>query len=116
MTAPASKPRCPSCGDDVAFDADGSISINPLAGRAYCVNGICGCSGPRADNESDAIAAFTRPAHAVAEVERLRKAAANVVAMYQMDPLSTVDGLTDTDFIMRISALRAALAAQGGGT
>jgi len=24
--------------------------------------------------------------------------------------------LTDTDFIMRISALRAALAAQGGGT
>jgi hypothetical protein len=49
-------------------------------------------------------------------LERVRIAAANVAAMYQTDPLTTVDGLTDTDFIMRISALRAALAAQGGGT
>lgn len=47
-------------------------------------------------------------------LERVRIAAANVAAMYQTDPLTTVDGLTDTDFIMRISALRAALAAQGG--
>lgn len=65
-------------------------------------------------------ALLTNPAHALAashaECERLRKAAANVAAMYQTDPLATVDGLTDTDFIMRISALRAALAAQGGGT
>jgi len=49
-------------------------------------------------------------------LERVRTAAANVAAMYQTDPLTTVDWLTDTDFIMRISALRAALAAQGGGT
>ena len=44
-------------------------------------------------------------------LERVRTAAANVAAMYQTDPLSTVDGLTDTEFLARINTLRAAIKA-----
>lgn len=65
----------------------------------------------RATTIDDAAATAHALEDSHAECERLRKAAANVAAMYQTDPLATVDGLTDTDFIMRISALRAALAA-----
>lgn len=65
----------------------------------------------KAEAELSALKATASRAEAL---ERVRIAAANVAAMYQTDPLTTVDGLTDTDFIMRISALRAALAAQGG--
>lgn len=68
---------------------------------------------PKCLEELSALKATASRAEAL---ERVRIAAANVAAMYQTDPLTTVDGLTDTDFIMRISALRAALAAQGGGT
>jgi len=112
--------KCPFCGVGLLTER---VSGDSVFWQARC--GICSARGPRSASEYDAIAAFTQPAHALraalaraecAEVERLRKAAANVAAMYQTDPLTTVDGLTDTDFIMRISALRAALAAQGGGT
>jgi len=44
-------------------------------------------------------------------LERVRIAAANVAAMYQTDPLLTVDGLTDTEFLARINTLRAAIKA-----
>ena len=44
-------------------------------------------------------------------LERVRTAAANVAAMYQTDPLLTVDGLTDTEFLARINTLRAAIKA-----
>lgn len=40
-------------------------------------------------------------------------AAQKVAEMYQADPLLTVDGLTDTEFIERISTLRAALKERG---
>ena len=77
----------------------------------FCDGFVAGCESESAQSDIAHALAASR-----AEVERLRQAAANVAAMYQTDPLTTVDGLTDTDFIMRISALRAALAAQGGGT
>lgn len=116
-TQPDALPKCPFCGDDVAFDADGSISITPLAGSAYCVNGICGCSGPRADNEHDAIAAFTNPAHALAasraECERLRVALEEIIKAWDH---KTGDYYVDNYLSdVEIDAARAALAAQGGG-
>ena len=112
-TQPDALPACPSCGHI-------SIGIETyVTDGFYAFCRSCHACGPYVSKEK-AIAAFTNPAHALAasraKVERLRQAAANVAAMYQTDPLTTVDGLTDTDFIMRISALRAALAAQGGGT
>ena len=72
--------------------------------------------GRMATSARTELSALKATASRAEALERVRIAAANVAAMYQTDPLTTVDGLTDTDFIMRISALRAALAAQGGGT
>lgn len=60
------------------------------------------------------LAALKATASRAEALERVRIAAANVAAMYQTDPLLTVDGLTDTEFLARINTLRAALAAQGG--
>lgn len=71
MTAPASKPRCPSCGHT-------SIGIEPyFTDGFYAFCRSCHACGPYVAKE-DAIAQFTRPAHAVAEVERLRKALVDV--------------------------------------
>ncbi len=111
-------PACPH-GNEAVLDRGTSLSGRPS--HRIRTLGACDCRVFSGDEQS-ARAAWTAlcAPHALAasraEVERLRKAAANVAAMYQTDPLTTVDGLTDTDFIMRISALRAALAAQGGGT
>jgi len=62
----------------------------------------------KAEAELSALKATASRAEAL---ERVRIAAANVAAMYQTDPLLTVDGLTDTEFLARINTLRAAIKA-----
>lgn len=70
MTAPASLPRCPSCGHT-------SIGIEPyFTDGFYAFCRSCHACGPYVAKE-DAISRFTNPAHALAssraEVERLRE-------------------------------------------
>ena len=114
-TQPDALPACVHGNAPMIDESDGAT----LTDHWQCSTCDCDCAvwAPTEAAARAAWRALCAPnalAASRAECERLRQAAANVAAMYQTDPLTTVDGLTDTDFIMRISALRAALAAQGG--
>ncbi len=67
--------------------------------------------GRMATSARTELSALKATASRAEALERVRIAAANVAAMYQTDPLSTVDGLTDTEFLARINTLRAAIKA-----
>ncbi len=67
--------------------------------------------GRMATSARTELSALKATASRAEALERVRIAAANVAAMYQTDPLLTVDGLTDTEFLARINTLRAAIKA-----
>ena len=67
--------------------------------------------GRMATSARTELSALKATASRAEALERVRTAAANVAAMYQTDPLLTVDGLTDTEFLARINTLRAAIKA-----
>lgn len=112
MTAPARLPRCPHCGCDL-IQVDGGKM--PWASCTACY-----ASGPQVEDNThaEAIAAFTRPAHAVAEVERLRKALKRAVERIRCAACKPGVGICSNhvdEFDMKHTYLPA-LAAQGGGT
>lgn len=117
---PDALPRCPSCG----FDGPMCEGLQLIPGRPKRHFVICGnlddclARGPLRDTESEAMLAFTNPAHALAasraECERLRKALEEIIKAWDH---KTGDYYVDNYLSdVEIDAARAALAAQGGGT
>ena len=117
---PDALPRCPSCG----FDGPMCEGLQSIPGRPKRHFVICGnlddclARGPLRDTESEAMLAFTNPAHALAEsqaeCERLRKALRDLLE--SLKEATHGPGTQRLVLGQRMDAARAALAAQGGGT